>query len=151
MLKKLGGGGKSQSSKRGKESKSNEKDQSKSTSTESTSSGPRKELLMRAIVATSEGQLKVQLVPRPVPKANEVLVKVDYAGVNGSDVEESKHVKSPQIKELEEDGTKSKYLGLECSGTISSLGEGISKKDKQIWKKDTKVCKLGAASILEFV
>lgn len=147
MPKNLACGGKPQSSKGGKQSKKNDKDQSASSS-----SGPKEQLWMYAVVGNSEGGgpevLHVQRVPRPVPKANEVLVKVCYAAVNGPDVVERKRgMLSPQIKKLEEAGIKSKYLGLECSGTICAYGEGISEKDQQTWKIDTKVRNLGACFI----
>ncbi|XP_024157099.1 quinone oxidoreductase PIG3 [Rosa chinensis] len=124
MLRKLGCGGRS------------------STESSLSSSGPKKELLMRALVATSEGGedevLQVQLVPRPVPKAKEVLIKVAYAGVNRADVEET-NLGEPTLNELEKAGLKGKYMGVECSGTVCAHGE-MSKKDKQTWKIDTKVC-----------
>lgn len=72
---------------------------------------------MKAAVCTGIGRIEIQDVPKPVPKAGEVLVKVKSVGVCGSDV----------------DGYRGKHpmigypiiLGHECSGIIAEVGPGV--------------------------
>lgn len=63
--------------------------------------------------------LQFQNVPVPVPGPGEVLVKVAYAGVNGPDVAQRKgHYPPPP--------GASPLPGLEISGTVAALGEGVT-------------------------
>lgn len=76
---------------------------------------------MHAIVTTAPGGPEVlqwQEVPDPAPAAGEVLIDVAAAGVNRADMLQRQGNYDPPP------GT-SPYLGLECSGRIAALGEGV--------------------------
>lgn len=68
--------------------------------------------------------------PRPTPKAGEVLIRVQYAGVNRPDVMQRKGVYPPPPG-------ASPILGLEVSGTIEEVGDGVTH-----WKVGDAVCAL---------
>ncbi len=77
---------------------------------------------MRAIVITEPGPpdvLELRDVPDPTAGPGEVLVRVAAAGVNRADImQRLGHYPPPP-------GTP-EYPGLECSGTVVGLGEGVS-------------------------
>lgn len=75
------------------------------------------ENLMEALVLHTIGDLRLERVPRPAPRAGEVLLRVAFSGVCGSDI--------PRIYSK---GTYSYPLipGHEFSGTVEALGEGVS-------------------------
>jgi putative PIG3 family NAD(P)H quinone oxidoreductase len=88
---------------------------------------------MRAVVVTEPGGpevLKVQEVPDPVPVAGEVLIDVAATAVNRADIHQREGRYAPPRG-------ASEYLGLECSGTIAALGEGVSG-----WRVGDDVCAL---------
>ncbi|HUN67736.1 MAG TPA: NAD(P)H-quinone oxidoreductase [Burkholderiales bacterium] len=68
--------------------------------------------------------------PTPVPKANEILVKVAAAGVNRPDVLQrlGKYPVPPDASDLP---------GLEVAGEVASCGAGVT-----LWKPGDKVCAL---------
>ena len=68
--------------------------------------------------------------PLPVPKSGEVLIKVAAAGVNRADCYQRQGAYPPPPG-------ASDILGLEISGTVAALGEGVSN-----WNIDDKVCAL---------
>jgi len=76
--------------------------------------------------AQYQGKNKIELIeiPKPVPKENEVLVKVKYAGICGSDLEAYKTGLYPAHV----------ILGHEITGTIAELGSGVRK-----WKEGDRV------------
>lgn len=88
---------------------------------------------MRAIVITKPGPpdvLELRDVPDPTAGPGEVLVRVAAAGVNRADVmQRLGHYPPPP-------GTP-EYPGLECSGTVVGLGEGVSG-----WAVGDQVCAL---------
>lgn len=88
---------------------------------------------MRAVEITRPGGPEV-LVPttRPVPQpaAGEVLIKVDVAGVNRPDVVQRQGLYPPPPG-------ASDLPGLEVSGTIAALGDGVTG-----WSVGDKVCAL---------
>ncbi|GKV45899.1 hypothetical protein SLEP1_g52927 [Rubroshorea leprosula] len=88
---------------------------------------------MKAIVIRAPGDsdvLKLQEVEEPKIKEDEVLIKVEAAALNRSDIYEREgSYPSPE--------GVSPYPGLECSGTIESVGENVSR-----WKVGDKVCAL---------
>ncbi|GLU23078.1 hypothetical protein SLE2022_391100 [Rubroshorea leprosula] len=88
---------------------------------------------MKAIVITAPGDpdvLKLQEVEEPKIKEDEVRIKVEAAALNGSDIYQREG--SYPLPE-----GVSPYPGLECSGTIESVGENVSR-----WKVGDKVCAL---------
>ena len=68
--------------------------------------------------------------PLPVPKSGEVLIKVAAAGINRADCYQRQGAYPPPPG-------ASEILGLEVSGTIAALGEGVIN-----WKVGDKVCAL---------
>lgn len=67
----------------------------------------------------------------PIPKPNEVLIKVVAAGLNRADIAQRKgHYSAPN-------GTPENILGLEVSGTIAAVGNQVDD-----WKKGDEVCAL---------
>jgi putative PIG3 family NAD(P)H quinone oxidoreductase len=69
-------------------------------------------------------------VPDPVPAAGEVLVEVAASAVNRADLlQRQGHYPPPP--------GASEYVGLECSGTITELGEGV-----EGWQVGDEVCAL---------
>ena len=74
----------------------------------------------------------LRLAERPVPQpgAGEIIIKVAYSGVNRPDVLQraGKYDPPPGASDLP---------GLECSGWVASVGEGVSR-----WKEGDAVCAL---------
>lgn len=75
---------------------------------------------MKAAVMTEVGKIEMQERPVPAPKEDEVLVKVEYVGICGSDIHYYEHgrignfvVEKPII------------LGHECAGTITEVGSAV--------------------------
>ena len=63
--------------------------------------------------------LRSETLPLPVPGPGEVLVKVAFGGVNGPDVAQRKGLYPPPPG-------ASSLPGLEISGTVAALGEGVT-------------------------
>jgi NADPH2:quinone reductase len=88
---------------------------------------------MRAVEISRPGGpdvLKVVEVPKPAPKANEILVKVAAAGVNRPDVlQRMGHYPVPP--------DASPLPGLEVAGEVAELGSAV-----KLWKRGDKVCAL---------
>ncbi len=88
---------------------------------------------MRAVVIREPGGpevLEVQEVPDPQPRADEVVVDVAACGVNRADVLQRQGNYPPPPG-------ASEYLGMECSGTISAVGDGVAG-----WNVGDEVCAL---------
>jgi len=74
--------------------------------------------------------LRWEQVPDPEPQAGEVLVEVTASAVNRADIMQRQgHYPPPP--------GASPYLGLECSGTVRALGQGVSG-----WAEGQQVCAL---------
>lgn len=74
---------------------------------------------MHCVIAKDKGGpevLTVESRPVPKPRAGEVLIKVDYAGVSRPDIMQRKGIFLPPPGATE-------ILGLECAGTVVALGE----------------------------
>ena len=88
---------------------------------------------MKAIRIEGQGvdyRLVVDTVPQPEPAPGQVLIAVAAAGVNRPDLMQARgHYPPPP--------GASPILGLEVSGTITALGEGVSG-----WKMGDRVCAL---------
>lgn len=74
---------------------------------------------MKALVYTAPRRVELQELPRPVAKANEVLVKVRAAGICGSDLHGFLGKSKKRIPPL--------VLGHEFSGEIVETGAGVSR------------------------
>lgn len=88
---------------------------------------------MHAVVITEPGEpdvLRWEEVPNPVPAEDEVLIDVVAAGVNRADLLQRQGFYPPPP------GAPS-YPGLECSGTISAVGPGVTG-----WTPGDEVCAL---------
>lgn len=66
-------------------------------------------------------ELEFRDVPVPSPKTGEVLVKLEYVGICGSDVHYFEH---GRIGDFVVEGDF--ILGHECAGTVVGLGEGVT-------------------------
>jgi putative PIG3 family NAD(P)H quinone oxidoreductase len=88
---------------------------------------------MRAVVITEPGQpdvLRWQEVPDPVPGPGEVVIDVAASGVNRADLMQREgHYPPPP--------GAPPYPGLECSGRIRAVGDGVSG-----WRPGDQVCAL---------
>ncbi|MDT5281171.1 MAG: hypothetical protein QOJ20_2366 [Mycobacterium sp.] len=95
---------------------------------------------MRAIVAESADQLTWQEIPDITPDYGEVLIKVSAAAVNRADLLQAAGNYPPPPG-------ASQILGLEVSGTIAEVGDGVTQ-----WAIGQQVCALLAGGgYAEFV
>jgi len=81
---------------------------------------------MRAIVYGNSGVLKLEEIDKPVPAANEVLLKVRAASVNPLDYHLSKH---PFLRPLMATLSKAKTLrpGRDVAGQVEAAGKNVTK------------------------
>jgi NADPH:quinone reductase len=85
---------------------------------------------MRAIVASKDQPLRVEMIDLPTLEAGRVLIKIAYAGINRPDLIQRAGAYPPPPGAPE-------TMGLECSGEIVALG-----KDVSLWRIGDKVCAL---------
>ncbi|MDQ2748301.1 MAG: NAD(P)H-quinone oxidoreductase [Pseudonocardiales bacterium] len=88
---------------------------------------------MRAVVVTEPGEpevLEVQDVPDPELQGGQVLIRVAAAGINRADLLQRQGNYPPPHG-------APPYLGMECSGTIAEVGEGVTG-----WQVGDEVCAL---------
>ncbi|HEX9030215.1 MAG TPA: NAD(P)H-quinone oxidoreductase [Streptosporangiaceae bacterium] len=88
---------------------------------------------MRAITITSPGgpeALEIAEVPDPVAAPGEVIIDITAAGVNRADLLQRQGLYPPPPG-------APPYPGLECSGRIASLGDGVTG-----WRQGDEVCAL---------
>jgi putative PIG3 family NAD(P)H quinone oxidoreductase len=88
---------------------------------------------MRAVTMTQPGGpevLRWTEVPDPVPGSGEVLVEVTASAVNRADILQRRGAYDPPPG-------ASPYLGLECSGRIVAVGDGVTR-----WGTGDEVCAL---------
>ncbi len=72
---------------------------------------------MKAAVYYGKGDVRIEDKPMPVPGANQLVVKIDYCGICGTDVESYTHgfpIPPPIV------------LGHENVGTVTAVGEGVT-------------------------
>lgn len=88
---------------------------------------------MKAILVNEDKSLRFDHVPDPVIKPDEVLVKIEAAGLNRADLlqREGNYPPPPGCPE---------WMGLEIAGTIVEMADGA--KEKSNWKIGDKVCAL---------
>ena len=98
---------------------------------------------MKAILVNDDQSLRWDDVPNPVIKAEEVLVKVEYAALNRADLMQREGDYPPP------EGCP-EWMGLEISGEIVEIGPEA--KAKSNWKLGDKVCALlGGGGYAEYV
>lgn len=98
---------------------------------------------MKAILVNEDKSLRWADVPDPVMGAEDVLVKVEAAGINRADLmqREGNYPPPPGCPE---------WMGLEVAGTITAVGEEAAKKSS--WKVGDKVCALlGGGGYAQYV
>ncbi len=78
---------------------------------------------MKAAYMKETNKMEIGEIDRPVPKAGQVLVQLDYVGICGSDVHYFHHGRCGSYVVTEE--CKPFVLGHECAGTIVEIGEGV--------------------------
>jgi NADPH2:quinone reductase len=88
--------------------------------------------MMAVVAPTPGGPEALTIVERPVPRPryDEVLIKVAAAGLNGADL-------SQRLGRYEMPPGASDILGLEASGEVVAVGEGVTQ-----WRRGDKVCAL---------
>lgn len=74
----------------------------------------------KAVFMTGLEKMEVRDVAMPSPKAKQVIVKLEYVGICGSDVH---YLENGRIGDFIVDGDF--ILGHECAGTVVELGEGV--------------------------
>lgn len=74
----------------------------------------------RAAFMTGLNKLEIRDIEFPVPNDNEVIIKMEYVGICGSDVHYLEHGK---IGDFVVDGDF--ILGHECAGTVVEIGKGV--------------------------
>ena len=86
----------------------------------------------KAILKTP-GTMKIIAADIPVPKEHEVLIKIEYVGICGSDVHgfESGPFIPPK------DPNQEIGLGHECAGTVVAVGNRVSKFKPGDWRANT--------------
>jgi NADPH:quinone reductase len=85
---------------------------------------------MRAIVASQNQPLRVEMIDIPTLEKGRVLIKIAYAGINRPDLIQRMGAYPPPPGAPD-------TMGLECSGTVVALGEGVS-----LWAVGDRVCAL---------
>ena len=75
----------------------------------------------KAAYMTALDKMEFRDIPMPSPKPGEVLVKLEYVGICGSDVH---YFHDGRCGDFVVDGDF--ILGHECAGTVVELGEGVS-------------------------
>ncbi|MCC3860048.1 NAD(P)H-quinone oxidoreductase [Pseudemcibacter aquimaris] len=88
---------------------------------------------MKAVITNGDGGpevLEMGNTQKPAPAAVEVLIKVEYAGINRPDIVQRNGLYPPPPG-------ASPILGLECSGEIVEIGENVTE-----WNIGDKVCAL---------
>lgn len=98
---------------------------------------------MKAILVNDDQSLRWDYVPDPVVKAEDVLVKIEYAALNRADLMQREGDYPPP------EGCPD-WMGLEISGEIVEIGNVA--KEKSDWKVGDKVCALlGGGGYAEYV
>jgi L-iditol 2-dehydrogenase len=75
----------------------------------------------KAVFMTGLNKMEMREIPMPVPKEKEILLKVEYVGICGSDVH---YLENGRIGDFVVNGDF--ILGHECAGTITAVGTGVT-------------------------
>ena len=98
---------------------------------------------MKAILVNDDRSLRWDTVPDPIVGAEDVLVKIEAAGINRADLmqREGNYPPPPGCPD---------WMGLEIAGTITKVGADAAKKS--CWKVGDKVCALlGGGGYAQYV
>ena len=74
----------------------------------------------KAVFMTGINKLEIREVPMPTPKEHEVLVKIEYVGICGSDVH---YLERGRIGDFVVEGDF--ILGHECAGVVEKIGQKV--------------------------
>ncbi len=74
----------------------------------------------RAVYMTGTNRMEIREIPMPAPKEDQVLVKLEYVGICGSDAHYYQH---GRIGNFIVEGDF--ILGHECAGTVEAVGSGV--------------------------
>jgi NADPH2:quinone reductase len=77
-----------------------------------------KEIAMKAAVVTEQG-VEVKDAPKPSPKANEILIKVNAASLNRADLAVAAGHRHGAV------GGPGTIVGLECAGEVEAVGSAV--------------------------
>ncbi len=75
----------------------------------------------RAVFMTGLNRMEIREIPMPSPKEKEILLKIEYVGICGSDVH---YLEQGRIGDFVVDGDF--ILGHECAGTVVQTGRGVT-------------------------
>jgi L-iditol 2-dehydrogenase len=75
----------------------------------------------RAVFMTGLNRMEIREIPMPSPKEKEILLKIEYVGICGSDVH---YLEQGRIGGFVVDGDF--ILGHECAGTVVQTGRGVT-------------------------
>lgn len=75
----------------------------------------------RAVFMTGLNRMEIRELPMPAPKEKEILLKIEYVGICGSDVH---YLEQGRIGDFVVDGDF--ILGHECAGTVVQTGRGVT-------------------------
>ncbi|CAB1251336.1 putative iditol dehydrogenase [Ruminococcaceae bacterium BL-6] len=75
----------------------------------------------RAVFMTGLNRMEIREIPMPSPKEKEILLKIEYVGICGSDVH---YLEQGRIGGFVVDGDF--ILGHECAGTVVQTGPGVA-------------------------
>ncbi|HBC27682.1 MAG TPA: alcohol dehydrogenase, partial [Ruminococcaceae bacterium] len=75
----------------------------------------------RAVFMTGLNRMEIREIPMPAPKEKEILLKIEYVGICGSDVH---YLEQGRIGDFVVDGDF--ILGHECAGTVVQTGRGVT-------------------------
>ena len=92
------------------------------------------------IVKVVDKKLIITKANKPVPRDNEILIKIKAAGLNRADIAQKKGLYPPPPG-------ASEVLGLECSGVVESVGKEVKSKKPG----DEVVALLGGGGYAEYV
>lgn len=74
---------------------------------------------MNALIFEGPGRLRLDSIPRPMPAAGEVLVRVHHATICGTDIRIVEGRKTRDIR-------YGYPIGHECAGTVAEIGPGVT-------------------------
>ena len=76
--------------------------------------------MQKAVFMTGLNQMEMRDIPIPTPQTGQVLVKLEYVGICGSDVH---YLEYGKIGDFVVNGDF--ILGHECAGTVAEVGPGV--------------------------